>query len=266
VKTPACPRWDPSFFRASPLFWPIARAAAALERYLDWPEPEDLTALFERDPPVRFERATPAPRRGTRRARRSEDTGDMRYDARIAVARRVPTRSRSWHDVTNALVWVTFPRAKLALHERQHAMISARLGADLRLPGARSREQDAVAMLDEGGVALLCARGHRDVLASALEGRAGRAGLARCEALASLVSGGLLRAAVFGHGIYEGLASGGLQSVCAAGYVIEVDADAIVPGDVGDRDHLACADAALASLLAREAPIGRADFAPVSLP
>ena len=34
-------------------------------------------------------------------------------------------------------------------------MIDARLGADLRLPGARTKEQDAVAMLDEGGVVVL---------------------------------------------------------------------------------------------------------------
>jgi hypothetical protein len=102
-------------------------------------------------------------------------------------------------------------------------------------------------------------------VASALDGAEGSAGPAGKRAVASLVSCGLLRPAVFGHGIYEGLASGALQSVRAAGYLIEIDGDAIVPGAEGDRDQLARVDAALASLLARVVPIKRSDFAPVAL-
>ena len=61
-----------------------------------------------------------------------------------------------WHDFLNALVWATFPRAKLALHRRQHAAIERWIppGAT-QLPNARTREQDALALVDEGGV-LLC--------------------------------------------------------------------------------------------------------------
>ncbi len=139
--------WDPAFFLRSRLFWPVARAARALGEHRGWPEPDDLTRLFEGDPPVCFERAPPRKRRG-------HPPAEARYDARIALARRVPTRARSWHDVHNALVWATFPKAKLALHARQHALIAARLGRDLRLPGARTPEQDTLAMFDEGGVAL----------------------------------------------------------------------------------------------------------------
>jgi hypothetical protein len=140
--------WDPSFFRKSALFWPIAPAATKLEGFARWPEPEELSCLFEGDAPVSFVPAAPGGRR--RRLGASE-----RYDALITERRVVPTRHGSWHDLLNALVWATFPRAKLALHARQHRAITSHLGPDLRLPGGRTRDQDAVAMLDEGGVVLL---------------------------------------------------------------------------------------------------------------
>jgi len=213
---PHAMRWDPSFFRQNPLFWPIARAAQTLERFEQWPLPGELTRAFG-DLPVRFEIPASKPRR-------SRAPANARYDARIAVDRVVPTRARSWHDLLSALVWATFPRAKLALHERQHKMIGARLGPDLRLPGARTREQDAVAMLDEGGVVLLRARG------------------ASCPV-------------IFGHAIYEGLVCAGPPNVRAAAYVVELDS--IAPDA---RSRIAIADAALAALLSREGPIARADF------
>src|SRR5262245_46403155 len=75
--------WGPSFFRKSPLFWPIARPAAALEGLARWPSPDELTAAFGSgdrcgDPTVRFEAVAPRPRRGRAPA-------DARYDARIAL-------------------------------------------------------------------------------------------------------------------------------------------------------------------------------------
>jgi hypothetical protein len=78
------------------------------------------------------------------------------YDAVIVQRRAVPTRARMWHDYLNALVWATFPRAKLALHRRQHLAIERWIpeGA-LQLPNARTREMDALALIDEGGVLVL---------------------------------------------------------------------------------------------------------------
>ncbi len=236
--------WDPGFFRKSPLFWPIAPAAAQLEAFATWPAPEDLTRLFDAEPPVRFVPATPQPRRAPLPA-------DARYDARIALERTVPTRRASWHDLLNALVWATFPRAKLALHLRQHRMIAARLQDDLRLPGARTKELDAVAMLDEGGVVLLCARATRAEIARAVAEKRG-ADVARW------VARGEASAVIFGHAIYEGLACGGPTPVHAAAHVVEVD-----EVGVSARARVAAADEALAGLLGREAEIGRGDLGSV---
>jgi hypothetical protein len=237
--------WDPMFFRRSRLFWPVGRAARALGEHSGWPTPDDLTRLFEGEPPVRFEPASP-------RRRRARVPADARYDARIALSRRVPTRPRSWHDLTNALVWATFPRAKLALHVRQHGLVAARLGSDLRLPGARTREHDAVAMFDEGGLALLCARAHRPRLEQALRREV-------IGDLASLSDDRAVTALVFGHAIYEALARGGAASFRCLARIVEVDA---VSGGVGER--VRAADEAIEALLSRDDPLGRDDF--VSVP
>jgi hypothetical protein len=70
----------------------------------------------------------------------------------VAVAQgEVPTRAGSWHDVFNVLAFAGFPHAKQALHARMLALQHARRSA--REPGTRhndrSREEDALALLDE---------------------------------------------------------------------------------------------------------------------
>jgi hypothetical protein len=207
----------PSFFRDHPLFWPIARAAARFEQHADWPSPDDLAHAFDGELPVRFEVAAPRPRRGP-------PNPEERYDARIVMARRVPTRARSWHDFLNALVWATFPRAKLALHARQHRAITSRLGGDSRLPGARTREQDALAMLDEGGVVLLMTES------------------TSC-------------AVVFGHAIYESLVQRSPFPLHAAAYTAHLG---VLPERAEAR--AAAADLALDAFLASQRTIGRDDF------
>lgn len=139
------PEWDGRFFERAPEFWPIARAAAAFADHADWPTVAEYNQL---DVPVRFEESPP---------KRKREPGPVDraslYDARIVNEGVVPTRPRMWHDFLNALVWATFPRAKLALHRRQHAAIERWIppGAT-QLPNARTREQDALALVDEGGV------------------------------------------------------------------------------------------------------------------
>jgi hypothetical protein len=154
--------FDGRFFERHADFWPIARAAATFAERQDWPDVTSYADAFAGDRPVRFELAPIRRRRG--RAR--EETPVVRselYDAIIVGRRVVPTRPRMWHDYLNAMVWATFPRAKLALHERQHAAIERWVpeGAT-QLPNARTRELDALALLDEGGV-LVIGDGERSV-------------------------------------------------------------------------------------------------------
>jgi hypothetical protein len=64
----------------------------------------------------------------------------------------VPTRPHNLHDFMNALTWAAFPMAKRALCQRQRAIAVARGAHTSRL---RTRAQDRLAMLDEGGLVQL---------------------------------------------------------------------------------------------------------------
>lgn len=145
------PRFDGRFFTRHEDFWPIEKAASRFADYEDWP---DVSEYNVADAPVRFEEAPIKRKRPPGEIVRAE-----LYDARIVNDRVVPTRPRMWHDFLNALVWITFPKAKLALHRRQHAAIEKWIppGAT-QLPNARTREQDALALIDEGGVLLVAGR------------------------------------------------------------------------------------------------------------
>lgn len=166
--------FDPRFVEKDPLLWPLRRAASTFASETDWPDVRSYARAFADAPVVRFEPAVPSPRR---RRRRAPDP-DALYDARITRERCVPTRPACWHDFLNALVWATFPRAKQALHERQLQALLSRLEPCARaLPPTRSREHDALALLDEGGAVLL-RDGRRE------------------------------SAVLFGHALYEGLVLG----------------------------------------------------------
>jgi hypothetical protein len=192
--------FDAARLSGSPLLAHLQPAVSRLGRLDDFPSIEALTRVFEGDPPVRFVAA--APRRD---APASVDPATM-YDGRIAIDRCVPTRARCWHDLANAIVWGTFPRAKLALHERQHRAIAARVEAGaVKLPPTRTRELDALALIDEGGVVVLA--DDPDATATTLR---------RAGALREGLRAGRACAAVFGHAIGESLALGVRPAVVAA--------------------------------------------------
>lgn len=91
--------------------------------------------------PLRF---VSAPRPGQRR-NRDWVTADVPYDARITLMGEVPCLPQSYHDLFNALTFAAFPRAKRALHERQYRALCL----EKEVPGKRSRERDALTVLDE---------------------------------------------------------------------------------------------------------------------
>jgi hypothetical protein len=199
--------FEARFFERSALFWPIARAARTFAERADWPAVAEYGAAFEEHVrPVRFELAPPRRRRSPGPIVRGE-----LYDAAIALRGVVPTRARMWHDYLNALVWASFPRAKAMLHRRQHAAIERWIPDGARqLPNARTRELDALALLDEGGV---------------------------------LVIGGT--PLVFGHALFEGLVLG--QPAMVASSLALAEAELCSPDR---EAIVRFADARLAALLA----------------
>lgn len=68
-----------------------------------------------------------------------------RYEDAVADGR-IPTRERDWHDAFNVHAFAVFPRAKAALHARMRELPC--------IAGRRTREGDALALLDETALVL----------------------------------------------------------------------------------------------------------------
>ncbi|MEZ4306707.1 MAG: DUF3025 domain-containing protein [Polyangiaceae bacterium] len=268
--------FDPLFFKRDPLFWPIARAASAFSDFASFPPVAEYGARVAHRAPVTFREQPKKPRR---RRRAPVGARDL-YDGRIVCEGWVPTRPGSWHDFLNMLVWAAFPEAKWQVHARQYSAHVARIEGTVRaLPNARTREQDALALLDEGGVVLLCKRGMLGAVRGAFAER--RDGDVR-----ALFDRGDARAVVFGHAVYEELVHGRDGGWCA-GCFFEVEEGALAAGEVaasagdvaasaGDvaapaREDLSAivgvADRCLAGLLAREGSLGSpAELSRVDVP
>lgn len=134
----------------APIFAPLHAALSRLpgER---WPAHVDLDALARgvttsRGQPIRFV----APREHTDRVRRC-------YELHIAATGAIETRAHNWHDLFNALSWVTFPRAKAAINAQHAAILEEGGEAESR---RRSPGRDALTLFDEGGVAVASSAPH----------------------------------------------------------------------------------------------------------
>jgi hypothetical protein len=194
---------------------------------------------------VRFEPMAPRPKR--RRGGRAPlepgqaegGLGPGSYDRAITQDGVVPTREGNLHDLLNAVAWAWFPRAKRRLHALQHDAIGRRLASGAR--GRRTREEDALALLDEGGVLLAVRAEARTATARAL--------LLRDEAtLGRLARQGALVPWLFGHALLEHLARGD-EAVRGTALVTDVE-----PEQPCRASLVAALDGWLAERL--EAPLG----------
>jgi hypothetical protein len=184
--------WDARFLERSSLLGALRELAQPLLDGGSWPTLEVYGAFAEAErrarapelravtfaPPVRRQRSSPI------------EVGQL-YDGRIALHDEVPCLGSSYHDFLNALAWAAFPRAKRALHARQYRALTAWLPPSAeRLPNRRTREQDALALFDEGGSVL--------VVTPELGAR-----LAESEAQHALRGEDEARVVLFGHAIME---------------------------------------------------------------
>ena len=150
--------WQPLFLQTEPLFQAFEPLASAL-RGPTFPDAAALTALVEaqrqarapEEKPLRFAPMSPAPKR----KKRGPIEVARLYDGSIELRSEVPTLNESYHDLLNALAFAAFPKAKRALHRRQYRALKERVHDGMSaLPPTRSREQDALTIFDEGGVAI----------------------------------------------------------------------------------------------------------------
>ncbi len=199
-----------AFVRSHPVLAPYADLVAAFGSEEDGlPAVARLDAVLRAEVPslsVHFVPQAPKPRRRSNAPIRLEDL----YDGAIVTRNEVPTRPANVHDLFNALAWALFPKAKRAIHTRQAAEQAARVAdGPARLPGMRTRAQDRLAMLDEGGLLFVCDFNMLEAVAGALEERSGAA-------LDALMVADGAYPILFGHAICEHLALGGAPLRCFA--------------------------------------------------
>lgn len=242
--------WQSEFFERSRLFDAFSPLAQRLASRKDWPTPDELTTLVGDEAKRRGVWAPtfvsqPPKKRGAR------DRASL-YDVRIVEHGEVPTRERHWHDVMNALAWLAFPQCKRALHQRQYEIIAASVGESFdALPGARSKEHDAIAMLDEGGALVLCTDAARDDIEHSLK----VSDRSRLEAHLRARDAYLF---VLGHGILESVVLANELTPVHA--FVEVFSSQNVPHDVASARALVDALAADA-VAARRVPTLRSKHA-----
>jgi len=135
----------------SPLFGPLHPKIAELD-VGDFPTLQDCNALLAAcQPPVTVQSG--APLRFV-----AQKSGKLpfeaQYEPRCYLKGEVPTRENNWHDLLNALVWLTFPKTKAALNLRHYdALIEERASGN----AARGTLRDVITLLDESGVIVVYA-------------------------------------------------------------------------------------------------------------
>lgn len=184
---------------------PALSVIRALDASQGFPAPEVWSALHrEIADAVSVPKLTfvPSPAKKPKRRRRREpiQLTDL-YEGKVAELHEVPTRLDDWHDLFNALAFISFPRAKWALHNRQFVRMRERISPTTRrLPGARTREQDALSLLDEGGLVV--------AVPEAMFGDAPSDFDAFERWMLDLHRAGTAQAVPFGHALFEHLVLG----------------------------------------------------------
>jgi hypothetical protein len=82
-------------------------------------------------------------------------TFEMQYEPLCYLKGEVQTRKDNWHDLLNALVWMTFPKTKAAINARHYAaLIDAECS---QKTSQRGTVRDMNTLFDESGVVVVCA-------------------------------------------------------------------------------------------------------------
>lgn len=181
--------WDPRFCNHSPIYEPFKPLAKNIQKFVDWPTFQDLDNL-KRDTGRAILSGSGCP---ICFVAQEDAIHNESYESRIYQTGQVATRSRSWHDLFNALVWMTFPCAKAALNRIHY---QALLHAPCSKAKKRGSRRDAATLFDESGVIVLSSQRK---LIKFLQQHAWKK-LFWQHRKAALTS---MRFIVFGHGLYE---------------------------------------------------------------
>ncbi len=85
---------------------------------------------------------------------------EAQYEPRCYLKGEVQTRANNWHDLFNALVWLTFPKTKAVLNARHYDALTVEGAASGSHRGA---VRDVNTLFDESGVIVVYADANSDI-------------------------------------------------------------------------------------------------------
>ncbi len=144
------PEWNREALLQSPLFAPLHPVLADFD-VGEFPTLQDCNVLLESSQfPVTVQS-------GARLRFVPQVSGKLpfeaQYEPRCYLKGEVPTRANNWHDLFNALVWLTFPKFKAALNARHyHALMKDGAMDEGGSSSERGAIRDVNTLLDESGV------------------------------------------------------------------------------------------------------------------
>lgn len=147
TKTPA---WNPVILLQSRLFAPLHPLLVSLAGD-HFPSVQDCNRLLAaRQPPVTVQCGLPL-------QFVAHEPGKLafekQYEPRCYLRGEVQMREGGWHDLLNALVWLTFPQAKAAINARHYQALT---GTTAHSSTQRGAVRDMATLFDESGVVVVC--------------------------------------------------------------------------------------------------------------
>jgi hypothetical protein len=147
--------WNRNIMLQTPLFAPLHPVLNKIETN-DFPTLQACNALLmDYQPPITVQSGEPlcfVPHQS------GKLPFETQYEPRCYLEGEVPTRANNWHDLFNALVWLTFPKAKAAINARHyHALMKQGAVDDVESSSERGAVRDVNTLLDESGVIVVYA-------------------------------------------------------------------------------------------------------------
>ena len=150
------PAWNKEALLQSPLFAPLRPILAGIAGD-GFPTLQDCNALLDAAAGCESGSSPITVQSGARLRFVPQEFGKLpfekQYEPRCYLNGEVPTRADNWHDLFNALVWLTFPKAKAAINARHyHALMEQGEVGDVATGSERGAVRDVNTLLDESGV------------------------------------------------------------------------------------------------------------------
>lgn len=184
-------QWDAHFLNRSPMFEPLYRVAHTLNQFDHWPTFDLLNQLI----------ATHCSSIHTHNGHllqfvpqsESIEHFEQQYEPRTYLCGELQTREQNWHDLFNALVWMTFPYTKAILNALHYHDLKTR---PAHHQATRGQLRDAITLFDESGVLVTSSDDHLTQLLKHFEWKT-----LFWENRSNLLKH--MRFYLFGHGLYE---------------------------------------------------------------